>query len=85
MEEKTPWQLINEAISGKVPQEKFWHIQMVIIPSVLMDFHRMVNEALEGEAVKEEYHLDDRTLVITLTGRKEGGVPKIISADVKTV
>lgn len=83
IEKKTAMQMINEALSGKVSPDKLVHLQTVIIPSVLMDFYKMVSNASSGALVSEEYHLDDKSLVISLFGKNEGGVPEIVSADVR--
>ena len=71
---------------GNYPAEKKMHLMSVIVPNILMDFHKVLLEAPVGVVTSEEYKLDDGSMSIILEGINEGKGPtgcRIVKADVK--
>ena len=71
---------------GDYPTEKKMHLLSVILPNILMDFHKVLSKAPAGVMTSEEYKLDDGSMSIILEGINEGKGPagcRIVSADVK--
>ncbi|MBR3395737.1 MAG: hypothetical protein IKG76_08145 [Firmicutes bacterium] len=54
-----------------------------ILPSILMDFTRMINAAGPNAAVQETYHLEDGKGAVVLQCRKVSGVPGPIEAELR--
>ncbi len=77
----TPLQMINETLAGKVAADRMPHLQTVVIPSILMDFYKMLDKSAPGKPVSEEYHLDDGSLSLIIKGVKEAGVPQITAVE----
>ena len=69
-------QILQEKIKEITDDRKSAHINAVILPSVLMDFQKMLLVAKPKEIISETYHLDDGSLTLGLKGRRlPGAVP----------
>ena len=80
-----PVLVISEKL-GDYPADKKMHLLSVILPNILMDFHKVLLKAPSGVITSEEYKLDDGSMSIILEGINEGKGPagcRIVSADVK--
>lgn len=63
--------LLQEAIKESTGERTAAHINGVLLPSILMDFQKMLLSAKPGQLISEVYKLDDSTLDIHLFGTKE--------------
>ena len=69
---------LREELTGIYGKERAAAMTFRVIPSVLSDFLRMLDQAAPGSTVKEEYRLDDGKAALFLTGsRSFSGEKKI--------
>ena len=84
-EKFNPVLVVSEKL-GDYPAEKKMHLLTVILPNILMDFHKVLSKAPAGVMTSEEYKLDDGSMSIILEGINEGKGSsgcRIVKADVK--
>ena len=55
-------------------------VLMNVLPGILGDFRKMVLHAAEGEAVTEEYRVEDRKMTVKLCGVRRGAAAMITEA-----
>ena len=60
-----------ENIEKNVGKEKIAHYQTVILPQILMDFNKQLNNAAKDQLISEEYRMEDGSLTIRLSGIKD--------------
>ena len=46
-------------------------VSFTVVPGILADFRKMLEKAAEGEAVREEYRMEDGRMYLVLEGRAE--------------
>ncbi len=69
---------------GKIYGPRAGAVFRTIMPGILADFSKMLNNAGPDAHVTEEYNLEDRKGTIVLECEKVNGVPGEISASLKT-
>ncbi len=60
-----------ENIEKNVGKEKIAHYQTVILPQILMDFNKLLENAPKNRLISEEYRMEDGSLTILLSGIKD--------------
>ena len=60
-----------ENIEKNVSIDKVVHYQTVILPQILMDFNKQLENADKDQLISEEYRMEDGSLTIRLSGMKD--------------
>ncbi|MCR4675250.1 MAG: hypothetical protein K5675_09580 [Lachnospiraceae bacterium] len=63
--------LLQKAITESTNERTASHINGVLLPSILMDFQKMLLAAPKGQIISEVYKLDDGSMEIRLFGEKD--------------
>ncbi len=58
-------------IEKNVSADKVVHYQTVILPQILMDFNKQLENADKDQLISEEYRMEDGSLTIRLSGMKD--------------
>lgn len=70
-------------IEEKAGKEKTAHYQTVILPQIIADFYKMLNNAPVGELVREDYHMEDESMTIIFEGERKRSGFAILKAEVE--
>ena len=60
-----------ENIEKIIGRDKMPHYQTVVLPQILMDFNKQLQNAPADQIVSEEYRMEDNSLTIRITGTKD--------------
>ncbi len=78
-----PWmERFTKQLEEKVTGDKIAHYQTVIMPQVIADFMKMLNDTPAGQIVREEYRMEDSSLTIRLEGKRIGNRCEITKTEV---
>ncbi len=56
-----------ERIAGPA---KLSHYQVMILPQILADFHKMLTDQPAGKSIREQYRMEDGSMEIELVGSR---------------
>ena len=68
--------LQNEIVS-ELGSRRAAHVNVAVLPSIIMDFRKMILDADDGQVVIEDYNLEDGSLSLSFKGQKQGDSPQI--------
>ena len=79
-----PWmQEVTGKIEKKVGKQALLHYQTVILPQITADFYKMLKDAPIGKSVREEYRMEDASMIMILEGKRERNGARISRAEVR--
>ena len=61
---------LTEEIERIVGTEKLSHYQVVVLPQILADFYKMLQDQPVGKKTSEQYRMEDGSMEIELKGEK---------------
>ena len=76
-------QELNEQIEKKIGEKKLPHYQTMILPQITADFYKMLKEATIGKIVREEYRMEDASMIIILEGERNRNGSRILRAEAR--
>ncbi|MBR5406027.1 MAG: hypothetical protein IK111_00145 [Lachnospiraceae bacterium] len=76
-------QELNEQIEKKIGEQKLPHYQTMILPQITADFYKMLKEATIGKIVREEYRMEDASMIIILEGERNRNGSRILRAEAR--
>ena len=76
-------QELNEQIEKKIGEKKLPHYQTMILPQITADFYKMLKEAPIGKVVREEYRMEDASMIIILEGERDRNGSRILRAEAR--
>ena len=74
---------LNEQIEKKIGKQKLPHYQTMILPQITADFYKMLKEATIGKIVREEYRMEDASMIIILEGERNRNGSRILRAEAR--
>ncbi len=77
-------QKLNQEIKDIVGKGQLVHYQVIVLPQILADFHKMLKARPVNQITKEQYRMENGKMEIEITGVKKADADvKILDANAR--